>query len=78
MASVNGMNVMSYIDKMCDNQKYTNKVLEKMRDEQKYTNEVLDKMNISLNHQNNINNINFACMLLLFIFTIYNFINSFV
>jgi hypothetical protein len=47
-------------------------------EEVKQTNAQLEKINTSLNNQNNINNINFGCMLLLFCLTIYNFIRSFV
>ena len=47
-------------------------------EEVKQTNAQLEKINTSLNNQNNINNINFGCMILLFCLTIYNFINSFV
>ncbi len=49
-----------------------------MCEEVKQTNIQLEKINTSLNNQNNINNINFGCMLLLFCLTIYNFIRSFV
>ncbi len=49
-----------------------------MCEEVKQTNIQLEKINTSLNNKNNINNINFGCMLLLFCLTIYNFIRYFV